>query len=219
MNKLKQTYNQIKEKIDKNLVECVNFSKKGIKKILNIDENFIKNGLLLVVVLFLGGFSFCAVESSNNSVKSVAVDITPIKINRNFDLEKKIRGETAGYPIEAMTKYIAREDDQVAAFIVAIAKKESNWGKRTPKLKGQECYNYWGFRQKREKMGSGGHTCFDNPRDAVNSIAERVKDLIAKDFDTPEKMVVWKCGYSCEAQNPQSVQKWIKDVNFYYDKF
>lgn len=117
-----------------------------------------------------------------------------------------------------MSRYLATQDEEVAAFMVAIAKKESNWGKRTPKLDGEECYNYWGFRQKRERMGSGGHTCFDNPKDAVRSVASRVKDLIEKDIDTPEKMVVWKCGYSCAGHNQQSVQKWINDVTLYYDK-
>ena len=134
-------------------------------------------------------------------------------------MENKIKKETAGFPIENMTRYIAREDEKTAAFIIAIAKKESNWGKRTPKMAGQECYNLWGFREKRERMGSGGHTCFDDPEDAVKSVAARIKDLIAKDIDTPEEMVVWKCGYSCDAHTNESVDKWISDVNFYYNKF
>ncbi|MDD5652452.1 MAG: hypothetical protein PHX98_03605 [Candidatus Moranbacteria bacterium] len=67
-------------------------------------------------------------------------------------------------------------------------------------------------------MGSGGHTCFDSPKDAVRSIARRIEDLRNKNINTPEEMIVWKCGYSCESHSPQSVQKWINDVKFYYNK-
>jgi hypothetical protein len=106
----------------------------------------------------------------------------------------------------------------VAAFLVAIAKKESGWGKYTPKLNGKECYNYWGFRQKREKMGSGGHTCFNSQEEAVRIVAHRIKRLIRKGYDTPEKIVVWKCGYNCNGHSNVSVNKWIQDVDYYYQQ-
>ncbi len=122
-----------------------------------------------------------------------------------------------GYPMVEMAPYIARENRDVAAFLVAIAKKESGWGTHTPKLNGEECYNYWGFRQKRERMGSGGHTCFDSPEEAVTVVSLRIKDLIRKGHDTPSKMIVWKCG-SCNGQARIGSQKWIQDVDIYYQE-
>jgi uncharacterized linocin/CFP29 family protein len=67
-------------------------------------------------------------------------------------------------------------------------------------------------------MGSGGHTCFDSPRDAVNTVSRRIKSLIKKGYDTPEKIVVWKCGYSCAGHSSASVNKWIQDVDLYYQQ-
>ncbi|MDH4330035.1 MAG: hypothetical protein OEV93_00580 [Candidatus Moranbacteria bacterium] len=134
-------------------------------------------------------------------------------------MEEKIRDMTKGYPIEEMAQYISREDEQVAAFLVSIAKKESNWGKRSPKLNGKDCYNYWGFRQKREKMGTGGHTCFDNPREAVKVVANRIEELIENGVDNPADMIVWKCGSSCQTHSEVAVKKWINDVDLYYKRF
>ncbi|MEA3323137.1 MAG: hypothetical protein U9Q12_02850 [Patescibacteria group bacterium] len=122
-----------------------------------------------------------------------------------------------GYPMVEMAPYIARENREVAAFLVAIAKKESGWGTHTPKLNGEECYNYWGFRQKRERMGSGGHTCFDTPEEAVTVVSLRIKDLIRKGYDTPEKIVVWKCG-SCNGPARVGSAKWVQDVDMYYQQ-
>lgn len=195
------------------------FMRNGIKNILDIDGNWVKNSLLLISIGFLSTFSFFAINSINNNVITEPVARVNSVSTRNIALENKIKEATEGYPIEIMTRYIAKQDEQVAAYLVAIAKKESNWGKRTPKLNGQECYNLWGFREKRDRMGSGGHTCFNNPQDAVESVSKRIKDLIEKDYNTPQKMVVWKCGYSCDAHTSESVSKWIDDVEFYYNKF
>jgi len=218
MSKIRQKYNRIKEKMVDLSVVGVNISKETLANLFDIDRNWIKNSLLLVAIAFLSVFTYISVDSLNN-VKVAVIEPTQNLPKRNIELENRIKKETAGFPIENMVRYIAREDEQTAAFIVAIAKKESNWGKRTPKMAGQECYNFWGFREKRERMGSGGHTCFDNPEDAVKSVAKRINDLIEKDYNTPEKMVVWKCGYSCDSHNPESVTKWIDDVRFYYNKF
>lgn len=133
--------------------------------------------------------------------------------------EKEVRKMVKGYPIEDMVPYILEQDRTVAAFLIGIAKKESNWGKRHPVLDGQDCYNYWGFRQKREKMGSGGHTCFDGPKDAVETVASRIDWLVnQKGLDTPEEMIIWKCGNSCAGHSPYSVRKWISDVDLYFSK-
>ena len=121
-----------------------------------------------------------------------------------------------GYPIEAMLPYILNQDKDVAVFLVAIGKKESNWGKRVPVRNGRDCFNYWGYRGIRDKMGTGGHTCFDSPEDAVNTVAKRIKTLVQeKKLNTPSKMIVWKCGSSCAGHSNEGVRKWISDVNMY----
>lgn len=136
-------------------------------------------------------------------------------------LEKEIREMTKGYPIEKMAPYIARKDKIVAAFLIGIAKKESGWGTRVPIYNGQDTFNYWGYRGIRKKMGTGNHTCFDSPEDAVNTVAKRIEFLVEKEkIDTPKEMVtVWKCGYDCSWDDPSAVRKWVSDVNMYFDEF
>ncbi len=135
----------------------------------------------------------------------------------DLQLQADIEELTKGYPIEKIAPLIARENRETAAFMVAIARKESAWGKRTPKLNGQECYNYWGFRKKQKRMGSGGHTCFNSPNEAVYVVARRISRLIKKGYNTPEKMVLWKCG-DCTGSAKIGAKKWIQDVNLYYKK-
>ncbi|EKE21288.1 MAG: hypothetical protein ACD_7C00297G0001 [uncultured bacterium] len=219
MDKIRQKYNKIKRKMINGPENWLVFCNKKLGDISNIDGSYLKNFLLVILVSFLSVFTYFSLESIDNIKYQPAKTMQVNLVKRNIELENRIRKATAGFPIENMTRYIAQEDEQTAAFIVAIAKKESNWGKRTPKRNGEECNNFWGFRQKRERMGSGGHTCFDNQRDAVKSVADRIKELIDNGINTPEEMVVWKCGYSCDAHNPESVDKWIADVKYYYNKF
>jgi hypothetical protein len=64
-----------------------------------------------------------------------------------------------------------------------------------------------------------GYTCFDSPRQAVNTISQRFNELINDSgLGTPRKMVVWKCGWDCSGQDPAGVEKWIRDVDYYYQK-
>jgi hypothetical protein len=134
-------------------------------------------------------------------------------------LEKEIMEMVKGHPIEKMVSEIAKKDRKIAALIVAIARKESNWGKRVPVLNGQDCYNYWGYRGIRDRMGTGGHTCFDSPKDAVDTVAKRIEFLVSNEkLNTPAKMVVWKCGYDCSWDNPTAVKKWVNDVDYYFKK-
>ncbi|MFA6183510.1 MAG: hypothetical protein WC682_00230 [Parcubacteria group bacterium] len=219
MDKISQKYNKIKEKVAKSSIGCVDFCDQKFKNIVDFEKNHLKNTLLVILVTFLSIFTYLSIKSLDNIQYSTAEIKTASLPKRNIELENRIKKATAGFPIENMTRLIAKEDEQTAAFIVAIAKKESNWGKRTPKLNGEECNNLWGFRQKRERMGSGGHTCFNNQEEAVESVAARINELIDAGIDTPEKMVVWKCGYSCDGQNEESVNKWIADVKYYYNKF
>ena len=143
-------------------------------------------------------------ESANE--KSIAEDIAKM---------------TKGYPIEKMAPFIAQQDKAIAAFLIGIAKKESDWGKHVPVLKGEDCFNYWGYRGVRKKMGSGGHTCFNSPKDAVDTVAKRLKFLVSNEkLDTPKKMVVvWKCGYDCSWDSKEAVKKWVSDVDYYFKKF
>ncbi len=140
------------------------------------------------------------------------------KIKSN-QLEASIKKMVAGSPMEKMAPYIAKKDKTVAAFLVGIAKKESNYGRRVPILNGKDCYNYWGYRGKRKRMGSGGHTCFDSPEDAVKTVGDRIERLVKSGVDTPKEMVLWKCGSNCNATGGwAAANKWIKDVNMYYTK-
>lgn len=131
----------------------------------------------------------------------------------------KITEMVKGYPIEPMLPYIFEKDRTVAAFLVSIAKKESNWGKRVPVLEGQDCFNYWGYRGVRRLMGTGGHTCFNSRKDAVDTVARRIEKLVySEQLNTPEKMVLWKCGFSCQGHSRESVKKWISDVDMYFSR-
>lgn len=133
--------------------------------------------------------------------------------------EESIRDMVKGYPIEPMLPFIFAQDRLTAAFLIGIAKKESNWGKRVPVLDGQDCFNYWGYRGIRRMMGSGGHTCFNSRADAVATVSTRLQKLIQSEkLDTPEKMIVWKCGFSCQGHSRESVKKWIADVDMYFSQ-
>ena len=131
--------------------------------------------------------------------------------------EKNISLMVSNHPIESMIPYIAQKDKKVAAYMVAIAKKESNWGKYSPQKNGRGCFNYWGYRGTYNQTASG-YSCFKNPRQAVNVVGGRIEDLLKQNINTPSEMVVWKCGQDCSGQDAESVEKWIKDVAYYHEK-
>ncbi len=131
-------------------------------------------------------------------------------------MEIKIRQMASEHPIKEMAPYIANQNEEVAKYLVAIAKKESNWGKYSPQKNGKTCYNYWGYRGTYNQTESG-YSCFDNPRQAVKVVGERIGELLAQGITTPDDMIVWKCGRSC-AGHGSSAQKWIDDVGLYYEK-
>ena len=138
----------------------------------------------------------------------------------NSEFEQELREMVKGYPIEAMIPEIAKQDRIVAAFIIAIAKKESAWGQRVPVLNGEDCLNYWGYRGIRDRMGTGGHTCFDSPKDAVATVGKRIATLVEEyGRNTPAEMVVWKCGSNCAVTGGQAAaDKWVSDVALYFDR-
>lgn len=135
--------------------------------------------------------------------------------------EKVVALANAEYPIVDMAESIAHYDEQIAGLIVGIAKKESDWGKHTPKLRGEECFNYWGYRGPGNRgMTEDGYGCFEKPSDAVETIGNRLVELsLLRQTTEPANMVIWKCGSSCAAHSPESVRKWISDVNIYYHQF
>ena len=166
-----------------------------------------------------------AMKEKGKEAENTDLDQTVFKTLQEFDkiktekMEEKINQMVAGTPMEKMTPYIAKQDKTVAAFLVGIAKKESNYGRRVPVLNGKDCYNYWGYRGIRKRMGSGGHTCFDSPEDAIKTVGGRISRLVKSGVDTPQEMVLWKCGSDCNATGGwPAAHKWISDVNLYYSK-
>lgn len=149
-------------------------------------------------------------------------DADSISWVENRGIQEKVVSLTSdGYPLSAMAGSIATYDPHIAGLIVGIAKKESDWGKRTPKLHGEECFNYWGYRGYGSRgMTEDGYGCFAEPADAVHTIGNRLIELSSTRGTTdPERMVVWKCGSSCATHSPESVRKWISDVELYYQQF
>lgn len=135
-------------------------------------------------------------------------------------LEWDISEIVAAYPLSSMAHSISQQDASVAAFLVGIAKKESDWGNHAPSIGGQDCYNYWGYKGAGQRgTTAGGYACFASPEEAVQTVGNRLSVLVnAQHRDTPAKMLVWKCGSSCEGHSPESVASWIGTVNTYYQK-
>ena len=136
------------------------------------------------------------------------------------DLKRTISEMTTGYPLESMASAIATYDRRVAGLIVGIGKKESNWGKRVPRtLDGDDCFNYWGFKGAGSRGIAMGHGCFGSPEEAVQRIGNRIAELVEKrQTSEPKNMIIWKCGSSCATHSPESVRKWIADVDLYYQQ-
>lgn len=146
--------------------------------------------------------------------------VFPEKSPRQVVFEHKMHKLVTGYPIEAMAPYINEQEQTTAAYLVSIAKKESNWGKRVPRAEdGSDCFNYWGYRGAGSRGIAMGHGCFGSPEEAVGIVGGRLDTLVNEyKFHTPAEMVVWKCGWSCDGHSNQSVKKWITDVGHYYKK-
>jgi len=169
--------------------------------------------ILGLFLLFCAYFTFFVYWSSQEITADVKVDngirhITP--------LEKKVQEIAKDHPLEYMAPYIARRNQKVAYFLVAIAKKESDWGNLSPEKDGLDCFNYWGYRG-RENTTDSGYSCFDNREQAVEVVGNRIQRLISQDLDTPSELKIWKCGTDCSWDNPAAVRDWINDVAYYYD--
>lgn len=174
-------------------------------------RNLVLSGIILV---FFSAFGFFYLEQTSTKVEMIS-GLSTENIKK-IELEKKIIEMVRGYPIEKMVPYIIEKDPKVVAFLISIAKKESNWGKRVPHYKNRDCFNYWGYRGP-NRIGSGKHSCFSSRKEAVDIVGKRIEELIYQNgLNTPAKMIVWKCGSSCKGHSTFGVQKWISDVNYYY---
>jgi len=174
-------------------------------------RNFFLGFLVAIFLVYDILFSMLGIsmqrEDYGSNQKPVPVSVE----NREY------RKLVSGHPIERMIPYISRQNRQVASFMIAIAKKESNWGKYAPQKDGRDCFNYWGYRGS-YNMTDSGYSCFDSPRQAVAVVGSRIEDLIAQEIDTPKEMVVWKCGSTCRGHSRYDVRKWISDVDLYVAK-
>lgn len=170
---------------------------------------------------FLGLASFVTIllYGVSGTIEKMEVSYAPVNI-RQVILENKVRKLVSGHPIEQMTAMIAKQDKMTASFLVGIAKKESNWGKRVPRDEnGADCYNYWGYRGAGSRGIAMGHGCFGSPEEAIGIVGGRIDTLVHDyRFKTAADMVVWKCGWSCDGHSNQSVKKWISDVAYYQQK-
>ena len=172
-------------------------------------------------------FKFDPMEKVKNSVEGIELAKRKEKQKKAQQLERendpkdsqrqKYQELVAGSPLEAMVPFIAKCDRETAAFLIAIAKKESDFGRHAPKKEGTECFNFWGYRGSYNQTASG-YSCFDSPEQAIAVVGGRIRDLIDQKIDTAEKLIVWKCGSTCAGHDPAGVRKWISDVALYYGK-
>lgn len=167
---------------------------------------------LLSSVVFLLGFSL----SLLGHIPEEQIVMPPV--HQKTALERDIESLVKGYPIEDMSGEIAKHDRLVAAFVIAIAKKESNWGKRVPRsLDGADCFNYWGFKGAGSRGVAMGHGCFGSPEEAVEKVGNRIAELVRlRSTSEPKNFTIWKCGSSCATHSDESVRKWVSDVDHYY---
>jgi hypothetical protein len=96
------------------------------------------------------------------------------KAKRVAAIEKLLKGS----PMTAMAPVIAEQDTEIAALIVGIARKESQWGVRSPRKNGSDCFNYWGFKGAGGRGVGMGHACFATREEAVEKIAKRLEKLV-----------------------------------------
>lgn len=198
-----------------------------------------KNHIKLSLVIFIAAmglifyfFSQRVVYAQKQETKTVLTPeiIDPLnkigkglKTENGIVKEKKIADNPkfsemlSGFPMQEMTSALSEMNNETAAYLIAIAKKESDWGKYSPKKEGKECYNFWGYRGQ-ENTTDSGYSCFDSPEHAVATVGGRIESLLEKKINTPEKLIVWKCGSTCAGHDPAGVKKWISDVAYYHSK-
>jgi hypothetical protein len=136
----------------------------------------------------------------------------------NKKLEDRLKEMVGDTPIREMIPAIAKQDAEVAAYLVGIAKKESSWGLASPSKDGKTCYNYWGYKGAGSRGTGMGYGCYASPKEAVEIVGGKINELLGKNIKSPSQMVVWKCGSSCVGHDPAGVQSWISSVSLYRQK-
>lgn len=149
--------------------------------------------------------------------------ITPAEIfgqkidGSNKEFAQKLYEIVGEAPIKEMVPYISERDDEVAAFLIGIAKKESSFGYASPLKDGETCYNYWGYKGSAGRGTGMGYACFASAEEAVDIVGNRIEVLIGKNRNTPAKMVdTWKCGTSCKGD--PGAPSWVSTVSMYFNK-
>ncbi len=133
------------------------------------------------------------------------------------EMESKLFNIVGDTPIAEMVPFIARRESKVAAFLVGIAKKESSFGLASPSKGGSTCYNYWGYKGTGSRGTALGYSCFGSAQEAIQIVGDRIEVLVAKERNTPAKMVdTWKCGRSC-AGDP-GAPSWVSTVALYFNR-
>lgn len=177
--------------------------------------------LLIVSAAFFGLLAFASGESANSDIEAdmQAIGNTSV-VSRKSVMEIELGKMVEGHPIEAMVPYISKENPETAKYLVSIAKHESNWGTYSPTdVNGNTCYNYWGYRGSGDNVTRSGYSCFESPKEAVAVVGSRLNYLIWDlRLDTPEELIVWKCGRSCAGHSASGVRSWINNVDFYARK-
>ncbi len=188
--------------------------KKPAKKTVQTLSSEVFLGVFLSLSILISGLLYYSCMSVSR------IEFVSVPLKTKTVLEERIESLVDGYPIQKMIPYIATHDQTSAAFLVAIAKKESNWGKRIPVDKnGKDCFNYWGYRGAGSRGIEMGHGCFGSPREAIHIVGARIDTLVnTYGLVTPEDFIVWKCGWNCNGHSNESVHKWISDVDIYFDK-
>ena len=132
--------------------------------------------------------------------------------------QKQVEEILLNTPMVNMKEAIIQQKKVVAAFLVGIALKESHFGRHTPRKNGKSCFNYWGYKGGQNPT-KGGYSCFSSPTEAVKIVGKRLEKLAIKQKrNTPQKMIIWKCGSSCASHSPQGVSKWISDVSINFNR-
>jgi hypothetical protein len=191
------------------------------KNLLLSEHTLISTDFFFSVVVSVGlGMAWLLIANAQLIVKeSMIREQSHVAKGGDILLERRVKNLAKGFPLEHMASYISEQNEDTAAFLVGIAKKESNWGKRVPQKEGKDCYNYWGYRGKGENLTWDGYTCFHTPKEAIRTVGKRIDTLVLEHkFETPREMVVWKCGWNCDGHGGASVEKWIQDVEYYYRK-
>lgn len=138
-------------------------------------------------------------------------------VSTNASLADKLYAIVGESPIKEMIPFISRRDEKVAAFLVAIAKKESSFGEHSPSLDGQDCHNYWGYKGLGGNGSSMGYACFGSAEEAIETVGNRIEVLVNKNRNTPARMVnTWKCGTDCSGD--PGAAGWVSTVALYFEK-